>query len=261
MASSESQIEKIQKHFQALTGISSSLNTASDELTQAVGLLDEALKKLNIGLSVWVIFRSRGNDYYPECYDLDQIGYCKVNGSWGIAIQHIWGDETRDQHNSEGPWLFNDASREMRVQGVDKLPELIEELSKVAIETQKKIQEKTKQVRDLADAIRGDSAKRKVAAKGVSLEQVETIIEAVNQQQKFMGEILRQAGRWERDADTLRIYFATDKRAFAEMLQGKESLLKFHNVVQRVFGGSVQIDVQVEQPVTPAPQRASKVQK
>jgi hypothetical protein len=258
---SESQVEKIQKHFQVLSGISSSLNTASDELTQAVGLLDEALKKLNIGLSVWVISRSRGNDDYPEYYDLDQIGYCKVNGSWGIAIQHIWGDETRDHHNSEGPWLFNDASREMRIQAVDKLPELIEELSRVAIETQKKIQEKTKQVRDLAEAIRGESAKRKVVAKGVSHEQVETIISTVNRQQKFLGEILQQASCWERDADTLRVYFSSEKRAFGEMLQGKDSLLKFHNVVQQVLGASVQIGVQTEQQLVPTPQRASKVQK
>jgi hypothetical protein len=258
---SESQVERIQKHFQVLSGISSSLNTASDELTQAVGLLDEALKKLNIGLSVWVISRSRGNDDYPEYYDLDQIGYCKVNGSWGIAIQHIWGDEARDHHNSEGPWLFNDASREMRIQAVDKLPELIEELSKAAIETQKKIQEKTKQVRDLAEAIRGDLGEGKVLAKGVSLEQVEAIISTVNREQKFLGEILHQARRWERDADTLRIYFASEKRAFAEMLQGKDSLLKFHNAVQQILGASIQIGVQTEQQVVPMSQRASKVQK
>ena len=261
MASTESQIEKIQRHFQALTGISSSLNTASDELTQAVGLLDEALKKLNIGLSVWVIFRNQGNDYYPECYDLDQIGYCKVNGTWGIAIQHIWGDETRDQHNSEGPWLFNDASREMRVQGVDKLPELIEELSRVAIETQKKIQEKTKQVRDLAEAIRGKSGDSKVIAKGVSLEQVKAIIWTANQQQKFLGEILQQARRWERDADTLRIYFSSDKRAFGEMLQGKELLLKFQSAVKPILGASIQIGVQTDQEFDPKVLRANKVQK
>jgi hypothetical protein len=261
MASAESQVEKIQKHFQALTGISSSLNTASDELTQAVGLLDEALKKLNIGLSVWVIFRDRTDDNSGGLYDVDEIGYSKINGTWGITIQHVWGDASIDRHHSEGPWLFHDASREMRIQAVDKLPELVEELSKVAIDTHKKIQEKTKQVRDLADAIRGESANRKVVARGVSLEQVETIISTVNQQQKFLGEILRQAGRWERDADTLRIYFASDKRAFAEMLQGKDSLLKFHNAVQQTLGASVQVGVQTEQQLVPTPQRANKVQK
>jgi prefoldin subunit 5 len=258
---SESQVEKIQKHFQVLSGISSSLNTASDELSQAVGVVEEATKKLNIGLSVWVTFRSRGTDEYPEYYDVDQIGYCKVNGNWGIAIQHLWGDEARDRHNLEGPWLFNDASREMRIQAVDKLPELIEELSKVAVETQKKIQEKTKEVRDLANAIRGDAGESRVVAKGVSLEQVNAILSSVSRQQKFLGEIVRQAGRWERDADTLRIYFASDKRAFAEMLQGKELLLKFHNAVQQILGASVQIGVQIEQPVVPVAQRANKVQK
>jgi prefoldin subunit 5 len=261
MASTESQVEKIQKHFQTLSDIASSLNAASDELTQAVGVLDEALKKLNIGLSVWVIFRSRSEEDSPEIYDLDQIGYCKVNGTWGIAIQRIWGDESIDRHDSEGPWLFRDASREMRVQAVDKIPELIEALGKQASETKKAIEEKTKQVKNLAEAIRGDSSKNKVVVKGVSLGQVEGIISIVNEQQKFLGELVRQAHLWERAGDTLRVYFSSEKRPFAEMLQGRDSLLKFHNAVQQILGASIQIGVQTEQQLVPMPQRASKVQK
>jgi len=53
-----------------------------------------------------------------------------------------------------GPWLFNDAPREMRLQGVEKLPDLIKALAEKAPETTKRIQAKTKEVRALADAIR-----------------------------------------------------------------------------------------------------------
>lgn len=156
MTSGDSKIAKLQTDFQALSKIASELNTASDGLTRTVAILDEALKKLNVGLTVWVTFRSRfESDDEPLRYDLDKIGYCKVNGTWGLAIQHIWGDEGMPDpwEGSEGPWLFNDASRELRLHSVDKIPAVIAELAKEASDTTKRIQEKTKEVLQLAEAI------------------------------------------------------------------------------------------------------------
>ncbi len=153
MTSSDSKITKIQTHFKALSEASPSLNAASDELTKSVALLDDSLKKLNIGLAVWVTFLDHDVDERGDRYDVDQIGYCKVNGTWGIALRHIWGQEASDWHNEEGPWLFNDASREMRLYSVDKIPEVIEALARDALNTTKKIQEKAKEVRELATAI------------------------------------------------------------------------------------------------------------
>ena len=147
-----SKIEKIQTHFQALSSVAHSLNTASDELTRVVGVLDEALKKLNVGLTVWVIFEDRCQNVDMQ-YDCDQIGYCKVDGKWGISLRHIWGHEAFDDHDEDGPWLFNDAPRELRLRGIDKIPEVIEALAKEASNTTKRIQEKTKDVRELAGAI------------------------------------------------------------------------------------------------------------
>jgi prefoldin subunit 5 len=153
MTSSDSKVAKIQTHFQALSEVASSLNIASDELTKTVTILDEALKKLNLGLTVWVSFRRRGDDDEPHLYDDDQIGYCKINGVWGIALRRIWGDESWDRHSEDGPWLFNDASREMRLHSVDSIPNVIEALAKEAFDTTKRIQEKTKEVGELAGAI------------------------------------------------------------------------------------------------------------
>ncbi len=154
MSSSDSKTAKIQTNFQALSAVAASLNSASDEFTQVIDALDEALKKLNIGLVVWVIFGDRGDENDPSQYDCDQIGYCKVDGKWGIALRHIWGHEAFEVHNEEGPWPFKDAPREMRLRSVDKIPELIKSLSEEASSTTKKIQEKTKEVRELAAAIR-----------------------------------------------------------------------------------------------------------
>ena len=153
MTSSDSKLEKVQLHFEALSSIASSLNAASDELTKVVGILDEALKKLNVGLTAWVTFRSRFDEDEPSAYDDDQIGYCKVKGSWGIALRHIWGSEVFDAHKGEGPWLFNDAPRELRLHGVDKIPELIAALGTEAFNTAKRVQEKTQQVREIANVI------------------------------------------------------------------------------------------------------------
>jgi hypothetical protein len=54
MTSGDSKITKLQTDFQALSKIATELNVSSDGLTKTVGLLDEALKKLNVGLTVWV---------------------------------------------------------------------------------------------------------------------------------------------------------------------------------------------------------------
>jgi hypothetical protein len=154
MSSDDSKIEKVQFQFQALSTVASSLNSASDELTKVVSILDEALQKLNVGLTAWVAFRVRKDDEHGSGnYDLDQIGYCKVNGKWGIALRRIWGNAEFDIDNSEGAWLFNEAPREMRLDAIDKIPELIEALSNEASEITMRVQEKTLEVRKLAGAI------------------------------------------------------------------------------------------------------------
>ncbi len=164
MTSSDSKVEKVQLHFQALSSVASSLNKASDELTKVVTILDEALKKLNVGLTVWVTFRSRAAEWLDE-YDDDQIGYCKVNGKWGIALRRIWGD-SNERYGDEGPWLFNEAPREMRLHGVDKIPEVIEALAKEAFDTTKKIHEKTQEARELAGAVEKIASEEAGSSKG-----------------------------------------------------------------------------------------------
>jgi hypothetical protein len=56
-------------------------------------------------------------------------------------------------HHEDGPWLFKDAPRELRLAASDKIPEVIEALAKTASDTTKQVQEKTKQVRELAAAL------------------------------------------------------------------------------------------------------------
>jgi hypothetical protein len=258
MTSSESKIEKIQTHFKTLSSLAPTLNTASDELTKAVTVLDEALKKLNVGLSAWVTFRSRAAhpSATDEEYDVDQIGYHKVEGKWGIALRHVWGNYALEEFRVEGPWLFNDAPRELRLLGVEEIPELIEALSKEASETAKKVQEKTKEVRELASVLEKIAneprrAERPVGgvsfgSSGITDAQLKAILAGVREHQKFLGELLEQASRWELGSDDLWIYFPADKRPFAELLEGRESLSKVNGVANHVLGYPVRVVVKME---------------
>jgi hypothetical protein len=169
MNSDDSKIENIQTDFQTLTKSASSLNIASDELTKAVALLDIAIKNLNVGLTVWVSFTTWESDQ-PSEYDDEQIGYCKVNGKWGISLRRIWGDNIADNHSEDGPWLFSDGPREMRLKGVEKIAELIKELNEQASETTKQVRKKTEHVREVARVLASIAKEKELTKKSTDLE-------------------------------------------------------------------------------------------
>jgi hypothetical protein len=156
MSSEKDKVVGIENHFRALSSHASSLNKASDELTRTVGLLDAALKDLNIGLTTWVTFSDWGEE--GSRYGMDQLGYAKIGGKWGIAIRKIWGDESFDDHHEEGPWLFGEAPREFRIRASDYFEKLLQTLGKEAFDTVKKIEVKTKEVATIA-AVIGEIAK------------------------------------------------------------------------------------------------------
>jgi hypothetical protein len=151
MASSDSKFDNVPLQFKALTSAAASLNTASQELSKVIDVLDEALKKLHIGLTVWSAFRYRDVEQ-PE-YDQDEIGYSKVDGTWGITLRRVWGNLERDEEHESGPWHFNDAPRNLRLAGVDAIPNLIEALFNEAVATTKQVHAKTEKVRELASVI------------------------------------------------------------------------------------------------------------
>src|SRR6266852_4013643 len=83
-------------------------------------------------------------------------------------------------------------------------------------------------------------------ASGLSAEQVAQIKEAVQAQQKFLGELVEHGNRWELDGAELRIYFSPDKRAFAEMLEGREPLEKVRIASSKVLGRAVRVCAKLE---------------
>ncbi len=83
-------------------------------------------------------------------------------------------------------------------------------------------------------------------ASGLSSEQVAQIKEAIQAQQKFLGELVEHGNRWELDGAELRIYFSPDKRPFAEMLEGREALERVRIASSKVLGRAVRVCAKLE---------------
>jgi DNA polymerase-3 subunit gamma/tau len=81
---------------------------------------------------------------------------------------------------------------------------------------------------------------------GISQEHVAEIKAAVQAQQKFLGELVEQSNRWELDGAELRIYFSPEKRPFAELLEGRESLEKIRAISSKVLGRTVRVCAKLE---------------
>jgi len=81
---------------------------------------------------------------------------------------------------------------------------------------------------------------------GITEKQVAEIKQTIQAQQKFLGELIEQATRWELDGVELRIYFPPDKRSFAEMLEGREPLEKLRNASGKALGRAVRVCAKLE---------------
>jgi hypothetical protein len=69
---------------------------------------------------------------------------------------------------------------------------------------------------------------------------------AIQAQQRFLGELIEHGRRWELEGAELRIYFSPSDRAFAEMLEGRDSLEKVRAVSSKVLGRPVRVCAKLE---------------
>ena len=83
-------------------------------------------------------------------------------------------------------------------------------------------------------------------ASGLSEEQVAEIKAAIHAQQKFLSELLERGYRWELEGAELRIYFSPADRAYAEMLEGRDSIEKLRGVSSNVLGRPVRVCAKLE---------------
>ena len=81
---------------------------------------------------------------------------------------------------------------------------------------------------------------------GLSEEQLAEIKSAIQAEQKFLAEVVDHGNHWELDGAELRIYFSPEKRAFAEMLEGRASLEKVRIASSNVLGRAVRVCAKLE---------------
>ncbi|HEX8764548.1 MAG TPA: hypothetical protein VF740_05275, partial [Candidatus Acidoferrum sp.] len=82
---------------------------------------------------------------------------------------------------------------------------------------------------------------KEIRVSGISQEQLAEIKSAIQAQQKFLGELVEHSSGWELEGAELRIYFSPEKRAFAEMIEGREALEKIRVVSSNVLGRAVRV--------------------
>jgi DNA polymerase-3 subunit gamma/tau len=83
--------------------------------------------------------------------------------------------------------------------------------------------------------------KSELAAAGIDAAQVAEIKSSVQAQQKFVGELLEHATRWELEGAELRIYFPADKRSFAGLIEGRDTLEKIRAAASKVLGRAIRV--------------------
>jgi hypothetical protein len=91
-----------------------------------------------------------------------------------------------------------------------------------------------------------DEGKKEILATGLSAEEVAQIKTAIQAQQKFIGELVEHASRWELEASELRIYFPAEKSTFAGLIEGRETLEKVRAASSKVLGRTVRVCARLE---------------
>jgi prefoldin subunit 5 len=150
-------LERVASYYSQLSTVAADLNAVSDELGKSVSEIDAALKKLNLGITTWVAIRNgEGNRYQDDLsYWSWDIGYAKVEGKWGICLRKVEGDNHAPDDDRTEEWLFSDAPRSLRLEAIDKIPELLEKLSKDAVKTTKDIRARLDEAQAVAEAVKG----------------------------------------------------------------------------------------------------------
>jgi len=89
-------------------------------------------------------------------------------------------------------------------------------------------------------------ARPAAAGDGLVEAQVVSIKDAIVSQEKFLGELVGHASRWEMSGGEVRLFFPTESRALAEMLQARDPMERLRNIASRILGHTVRVCVKLE---------------
>jgi len=136
--------------IEGLSATAKNINESSRRLSGAIDQLNTALKKLNLGIPVWVM-SSTGPDNSSGVEEFEEIGYDRFRGKWGICLRHTI--EGAAPEPEETYWHFDDAPRDIRLRGAACLHMLIAALHEKAHLTAEILDQRTSDAEDLAKSI------------------------------------------------------------------------------------------------------------
>jgi hypothetical protein len=81
---------------------------------------------------------------------------------------------------------------------------------------------------------------------GIEAAQVDAIKAAILMQQKFLGELVEHVTKWELEGGEMRLYFPTESKALAEMLQARAPMEKLRTITSQVVGQPLRVCVRLD---------------
>jgi DNA polymerase III gamma/tau subunit len=90
------------------------------------------------------------------------------------------------------------------------------------------------------------AVRREIVAVGLTVKEVGEIKTTIQSQQKFIGELLEHASRWELENGELRIYFPAQKSTFAGLIEGRDTLEKIRTSSSKVLARAVRVCARLE---------------
>ncbi len=139
--------ERAENSFKQLASAAQALSSASDDLSKVIRHFDASLKKLALGITVWIEVSGTADDTQ---YWRNELGYAKIDGKWGIALREVTGFHLDPEDSSFEEWIYNEAPRAMRAEAVGKIPDLLEKMLQQTEETTKDLRSKIEEAAELA---------------------------------------------------------------------------------------------------------------
>jgi hypothetical protein len=125
--------------------------------------IDEGLKKLNLGVSAWAEVSHTESSPEDSTYEVEEIGYAKVGGKWGIALRIRSGDDRHpEREETVEEWPFNEAARASRLRAFGKIPEVLNKLNQEASKATKELQVKLADAQAVAVAVQEAAGESKL---------------------------------------------------------------------------------------------------
>lgn len=136
--------------YKRLATAATEYREATKEFSAPIDAIDRALRALDIDVITWKKMAGDEDEY--GAYWHRDVGYARIKGDWCLAIRTVRGHEQAEEDDIE-QWPFGAAPSSLRIEAIDKLPDLLEQLIRNAEKTTKKLRERTGEARKLAAAL------------------------------------------------------------------------------------------------------------